>query len=501
MNHLSDSNRQSSYPCQEMTRSPKSNLKVENSLMRMSMHYGWTKARSVFLLFTAAAISLSAQTLTTVHSFSSTDGMTPLTGLVQNIDGNLYGSTNAGGANASGTLFKITPAGTLTTLYHFCSLSGCADGTTPAGVLVPAVNGTLYGTAETGGPYQGFGTAFTITPGGTFTVLHDFGYGDGSEPTGLIQASNGDFYGTTIQGGTSYAGTFYKITPGGTLTSLASFAWTNGAQPAGSLAQASNGNFYGSTTQGGDVICTGGSPCGTVYEVTPTGAVTSLDSFCGLQPPCNDGAWPLAGLVQDQNTLYGTTLSGGNYAEGTVFKMTLEGTLTKLYDFTCCDVVSALIVGSDGNLYGTTGGGGANGLGMVFEITPIGTFTTLHSFDGTDGSGPQAPLMQDTNGIFYGTTSGGGANGDGTVFSLNTGLGPFVETLPDSGVVAAPVRILGTNFTGATGVTFNGVAATFTVVSPSLIRTTVPVGATTGLVKVTTPRGTLTSNVAFRVRP
>jgi uncharacterized repeat protein (TIGR03803 family) len=144
--------------------------------------------------------------------------------------------------------------------------------------------------------------------------------------------------------------------------------------------------------------------------------------------------------------------------------------------------------------------GGANKAdGTIFKITPSGKLATLHSFDSTDGKQPYACLVQGTNGDFYGTTVFGGANSAGTVFSLSVGLGPFVETLPTSGKVGAAVKILGTNMTGATKVTFNGTLAVFKVVSSSEITTTVPTGATTGKVKVTTPSGTLTSNVNFRV--
>jgi uncharacterized repeat protein (TIGR03803 family) len=159
----------------------------------------------------------------------------------------------------------------------------------------------------------------------------------------------------------------------------------------------------------------------------------------------------------------------------------------------------ALVQGSDGNFYGTTSGGDYN-QGTVFEISPSGTLTTLHSFNGTDGSSPNSALVQDTNGDFYGTTYEGGAYGYGTVFSLSTGLAPFVKTQPAYGKAGKVIKILGTDLTGATSVTFNGVPAAFKVISKSLIGATVPVGATTGSVLVTTPSGALSSNVVFRVR-
>jgi uncharacterized repeat protein (TIGR03803 family) len=244
-----------------------------------------------------------------------------------------------------------------------------------------------------------------------------------------------------------------------TVTTLVSFDGTNGSQPEfGSLVQGTNGNFYGTTWSGGANIA------GTVFKITPAGKLTTLYSFCA-QAGCN-GYSPDAGLVQATN----------------------------------------------GNFYGTTGLGGAHNYGTVFEITPAGKLTTLYSFCAqsgcADGSEPSVGLVEATNGNFYGTTTYGGANssgcggyGCGTVFSLSVGLGPSVETRPTSGKLGAAVIILGTNVTGATGVSFHGTAAKFEVVSKSEIKTTVPSGATTGYVTVTTAKGTLKSNVKFRVIP
>jgi uncharacterized repeat protein (TIGR03803 family) len=194
---------------------------------------------------------------------------------------------------------------------------------------------------------------------------------------------------------------------------------------------------------------------------------------------------------------------------GTIFKITPTGTLTTLHSFDAIDgevPEAALVQGSDGNFYGTTSRGGGNNGGTAFKITPAGTLTTLYNFctqypSCGDGQDPVASLVQDTSGVFYGTTELGGADAAGTIFSLSVGLHPFVETQPTSGKVGKAVKILGTNLTGSTSVTFNGTAATFTVVSSSEITTTVPTGATTGKIKVTTPRRTLTSNVSFRVIP
>jgi uncharacterized repeat protein (TIGR03803 family) len=478
----------------------------------------------------ATAMALPAQTFTTLHSFDGTDGHYPYAALVQATNGDLYGTTEFGGANGSGcnfqgcgTVFKITPGGALTTLYSFCAQNDCPDGAEPWAGLVQATNGDLYGTTVAAGAngYYDFGTVFKITPGGALTTLHSFcsqsGCTDGEEPyAGLVQAANGDLYGTTSEGGTNCApygcGTVFKITPGGTLTTLYSFCsqgfpCPDGQYPVARLVQATNGDLYGATERGGP------NNDGTFFKITPRGTLTTLYTFCSLSG-CADGEVPHAGLVQaTDGDFYGTTFQGGAHGYGTVFKVTPSGTLTTLYSFcqqsgsiSCTDGASpsaGLVQATDGNLYGTTGNGGAKGDGTIFKITPSGTLTTLYSFCSqsvcTDGAFPTAALVQSTNGDLYGTTSGGGANTDGTVFRLSVGLGPFVKTLPTSGKVGAAVKILGTDLTGATSVTFNGTAATFTVVSRYLITTTVPTGASSGKVRVVTPRRTLSSNVPFRV--
>jgi uncharacterized repeat protein (TIGR03803 family) len=254
--------------------------------------------------------------------------------------------------------------------------------------------------------------------------------------------------------------------------------------------------------------------------MTPSGTLTTLYSFCS-QANCADGEYPFAALVQATNGyLFGTTYLGGANGYGTVFKITPSGTLTALYSFcsqtNCTDghqPAAALVQATNGDLYGTTELGGANGsYGTIFKVTPAGALQTLHSFCARagcpDGQTPTG-LVQITNAMLYGTTFYGGAHdtcitgstnlGCGTVFRMDDDLSLFVETRPTSGEAGETVEILGTVLTGATSVSFNGIAATFTVVSESLITATVPVGASTGKVEVVTPSGTLSSNVAFRV--
>ena len=276
--------------------------------------------------------------LTTLHSFAITDGALPYAGLIQASNGNLYGTTNGygGGANGSGTVFKITPSGTLTTLYSFCSQSGCPDGANPDTGLVQATNGEFYGTTINGGT-MGYGTIFKITPSGRLTTLHSFDSFVLFGFTGLIQATNGYFYGTTGYGGANNAGSVFKMSPSGTLTTLYSFCsqsgCPDGANPGAGLVQASDGNLYGTTAYGGLQNCYEPVSCGTLFKITPSGTLTTLYSFCS-QSGCPDGAYPGAALVQaTDGDLYGITFEGGTYNSGTIFKISLDGKLTTLHTF------------------------------------------------------------------------------------------------------------------------------------------------------------------------
>lgn len=462
------------------------------------------------LLCLITAVPSQSQTFTALHSFDMTDGFAPYAGLVQATGGLLYGTTYGG--DGDGSVFEINVSGKLTTIHSFDG----TDGVGPHAELLQATDGNIYGTTNNGGANE-LGTAFKITPGGVLKTLYSFcsqsNCADGAYPQALVQATDGNLYGTTDQGGgASSDGTIFKITPGGTLTTLHSFEGTDGALPQAGLIQATDGNFYGTTSGGG---ANGG---GTIFKISSRGAFTSLYSFCS-QANCTDGEAPYAALVQGMDgNFYGTTLNGGVVISnaGTVFKITPGGRLTTLYAFcpasSCPDGESpeaGLIQATDGNFYGVTYTGGGEAAGTIFRITTGGALTTLYAFCSqsgcTDGANPSGTLVQDTNGKFYGTTYQGGnsacSSGCGTVFSLSMGLGRFVETQVASGKVGAAVKILGTDLMGATSVTFNGTAAVFTVVSSSEITTTVPVGATTGTVEVTIPTGTLKSNKKFSVTP
>jgi uncharacterized repeat protein (TIGR03803 family) len=355
--------------------------------------------------------------------------------------------------------------------------------------------GTTYGA-------KGHGTIFRMTPDGTLTTLHAFG--ELSYSSGLIQAADGDLYGTTVYGGGSASclygcGTFFKITTKGDFTLLHIFTGGDGSAPVSGVIQAGDGNFYGTTSQGG------ANGYGTAFRITSAGEVTTLYGFCAQTPPyCYDGADPSGGLIQaiDAN-FYGTTASGGSDGFGSIFKLTAEGVLTTLHDPLWPAGVNpgaGLVQATNGDFYGTAAKGGG-GDGTIFQVTYGGALTVEYTFNYIDGAKPSGGLVQATDGNFYGTTSTGGADGldVGTVFKLSLGLGPFVKTVPAAAKAGAVIRILGTDLTGATSVTFNGDAANFELQFPTEITATVPHGASTGKIQVTTPSGTLPSNVAFRV--
>lgn len=463
---------------------------------------------------TAGLCAASGQTFENLVNFNGTNGYEPLNmTLVQGPDGNLYGTTSQGGVNGNvgpGTVFRMTPTGVLASIYSFCA-SGfpCTDGSYPEAGLVAASDGDFYGTTSGGGTNEQ-GTVFKITTQGVLTTLYNFcsvtGCADGGLPlASLIQGTDGNLYGTTFAGGNG-SGTVFKITTTGNLTTLYSFCSESGCPGGPSpLIEATDGMFYGMTEFGGS------NDEGIIYKLSPNGVLTTLYNFCP-QRPCADGAEPKGGLLQVAGGyFYGTTFRGGTYNQGTVFKITPSGDLTTLYSFCpqsgCADgsnPTAALIQARDGNFYGTSSAGvilgQEQGYGTLFKITPDGALTNLHSFNYYgDGAGPTGGLMQDTNGDFYGATPIGGANLDGTVFGLSVGLGRFLKTLPAAGAVGTEVGILGTGLTGATSVTFNNTPAQFMARSSSLIVTHVPTGATTGRIKVMVASKTLSSNVPFYV--
>lgn len=404
-----------------------------------------TRIYTVLAFSFLAALVANAQTYTTLATFNGANGDGPYYGaLVQGANGNFYGTTTTGGdittscSNGQGfdcgTIFELTPGGNLTTIYTFCAQVNCADGLLPYSGLTLGRDGNFYGTTSLGGTLFGEGTIYKVTPTGQLTTLYSFcsqlNCTDGSYPiAGLVQASNGNFYGTTMQGGTYNQGVVFQISPTGTYKVLHSFCaqtnCTDGTAPFAGLMQASNGALYGTTSSGG------AHGAGTVFAITPSGKFQTLHSFA-----FTDGSSPYSVLLQTSNgAIYGTTVYGGLRNDGTVFQMTTAGTLKTIYNFCvaayCSDGAnpeSGLTEGANGGLYGTTQSGGMNLRGNIFEITPTGRLKTIYSFcsqtNCADGNAPLGGVVQASDGTLYGTTYLGGdlncspPTGCGVLFSL-----------------------------------------------------------------------------------
>jgi uncharacterized repeat protein (TIGR03803 family) len=331
------------------------------------------------------------------------------TGLYSVIVSNSLGSTTS--SNASLSLISVTLAGTaLTTLHSFTS---GADGEFPFAPLLEAPDGNYYGTTYAGGS-RFFGTVFRMTTNGTVTILHPFSQSSdgGFVYAGLLLETNGLMYGATTEGGSAGDGLVYTLNTNGTLIHLASIDPNNGAYPVAAYTQGADGLLYGVGLEGGV------SGFGTVYKMATNGTFTLLYSFNG-----ETGAYPSCTLVQAADgEFYGTAENGGSSGYGTLFKITSSGQLTVLHSFDYTDgevPVPGLAQDVDGSLYGTTQYGGAYGYGTVFRLAPDGTFSTMYSFANKgDGTYPYGALMVGGDGNLYGTATGGGTYGDGTVFRL-----------------------------------------------------------------------------------
>ncbi len=376
----------------------------------------------VFGLWLAAAGNLmAAATLTTLHTFTGVDGSAPEAGLVRGTNGNFYGTTVNGGTSANcidgcGTVFEISPSGAFTSLHSFTNF----DGEAPRGALVQGSDGNLYGTTFAGGVPGpgGGGTVFRITASGVLTTIHssaiDSGCGVGPESV-LLEGSDGNFYGTTYF-------TMYRITTNGVCTELNVML---GGGKAG-LVFGTNGNLYG-TTQGGGTSTNCSFGCGSVIMITPNGVLTRLHSFDRSDGQEPLGELVLGDDGNFYGTTSGSPLGALNCANGcgTVFRISPDGVFTNLHTFASPEgklPLAGLVQGSDGNFYGTCSRGGQFAFGTAFQITTNGVLTRLVSFGGAIGVGayPVAPLLQGSDGAFYGTTQvgGSGTNAVGTVFKL-----------------------------------------------------------------------------------
>lgn len=376
--------------------------------------------------------------------------------LVLGADGAFYGLTEFGGSSGLGTVFKVTPGGVTTTLASF---TFALTGSQPRGSLVLASDGHFYGMTQHGGSL-GNGVIFKMTSGGTLTKLFDFSDSSGKHPSGsLIQGNDGLLYGTTSAGGSNDHGTIFKTTLGGTVTVLVNLQGaSNGSGPGGSLVQASDGNFYGTTTNGGS------NGRGTVFKMTPAGVLTTLVHFDGFT-----GEYPKGTLVEGADgSLYGMTYSGGSGGFGTLFKVTKAGVRTTLLNFNGSNGKwggERLLLATDGNFYGLTSGGGSEDRGTVFRLTPAGVHTLLDSFQGSvTGGSPLGGLAEGSEGILYGMAGQGGDNGKGTLFRLFTQM-PVTRD-PQTITFTNPGTRMHGDAPFALGATASsGLAVTYTVVS------------------------------------
>lgn len=430
--------------------------------------------------------------LTTIHSFSGADGSNP-SGLVKGIDGRFYGTTSGGGESGWGTIFSITAATPLSTIFSFSSSSVLGAASGPSDLSVGR-DGNLYGVIYNGGNY-GDGVLYKITPGGSPIPLYSFNHANGGDAHPLSAPTEGDdgnFYGSAENGGAFELGTIYRITPSDSLSSLYSYSNAQSTYPRSALVQASDGNFYGTTRSGGAF------GAGSVFTMTPSGQLTTLYSFSGA-----DGAAPMGKLVQaSDGKLYGTTSGGGSAGHGTVFMMTPAGSLTSLYSFSGgrdgASPYANLIQASDGHFYGTTLYGGTNQAGTIFKVTSSGAFISLCAFSGTDGKMPLAGLVQGEDGYLYGTTLQGGAygyggpgaasSGYGTIFKLSTKPCPIAPTGLSASAGNGTVTL---NWTAADG------ASSYNVYQGTQIANELPTPVKSGIVATSATIDGLSNGTAY----
>lgn len=454
------------------------------------------------MFLVAMTVAAPAQTVSTIYQFSSGSNPNyPVGVMAQGRDGNFYGITLSGGGPANqGAIYKISSAGVLTSLHAMAQ----SDGTTCSGLTL-GTDGNFYGTCHNGGTND-YGTLFKVTSAGVLTVLHNFAAqgstSDGCEPLAPpIQASNGDFYGTTSFCGANNYGTVYKLTPAGAYSLLYSFQGppNDTLLPLG-LIEGTDGDLWG--LGNGWIISNGG-----VFKITLAGKESLVYAFKG-DP---DGAGPYTNLIQGSNgDFYGTTEEGGSAQEGTIFQVTAGGKETVLYSFpnqTDGAYPSLpLTQGPNGMLYGAAtdcAGGGCSQAGL-FDITTKGAYKNLYLYPlvCSNCGQPEAPLLLSTNGTFYSTTEQGGT-GAGSFYSLSNGYSPFISLVNvTSSAEGAQVGILGQGFTSSSVVKFGGTKATTTTLTGSTyILATVPSGALTGDVTVTTGSTVLSTLSSYKIKP
>jgi uncharacterized repeat protein (TIGR03803 family) len=359
----------------------------------------------------------SAGQETILYRFRSHDGYSPAA-VIRDSAGNLYGTTRFGGTSDAGTLYEVDTAGKETVLYSF---TGGTDGGNPLGGVVRDSAGNLYGT--TNGGTSGWGVVYKLDTAGKETVLYSFTGGtDGGNPLGgVVRDSAGNLYGTTNGGGTSGWGVVYKLDTAGKETVLYSFTGgADGGETDAGVIRDSAGNLYGTTVAGGT------SYAGVVYKVDTAGTETVLYNFTGG----SDGGPPVAGVIRDAaGNLYGTTNGGGTSGTGVVYELDTAGQETVLYSFKGgadgAGPAGGVVRDAAGNLYGATYFGGTSNAGVVYKLNTTDKETVLHSFTGgKDGGGPSAGVILDAAGNLYGTATVGGSKGGGVLFEIKPSPSP-----------------------------------------------------------------------------
>jgi len=421
--------------------------------------------------------------------------------LVEGIDGNFYGVTAGGGTglNAQGTVFKITPSGQLSVIYSFAEMP---DGSLPFGSgpnsLVEGTDGFLYGVATFNGA-NGLGTVFKLSKSGVIQDLHNFcgtpSCTDGAYPAFVRQALDGNFYGATGPAGYP-ADILFRISSTGTFKVLHTFdppAHPDGAGAFG-LLQAPDANFYSTTVAGGQ-----NTPFNSVFSFNPsTSAYKILHGF----------NWPniaQSGLAQaSSGELFGLQTNS------ILYEISTAGAYKKIGPLSTTQYLDGHILqASDGNLWGDFQGGDCSDQGMVFAATIAGSVLQNLVFNCTTDGQQLGSMVQAADGKFYGVTFGSGvATTDsitnGTIWSIDAGLPKpsptIVNFAPTTGAVGTKVLLQGAHFVGTTAVTFNGVKASFKLLTANYISVNVPSGATTGKVAVTNAGGTTKSTKAFTVQ-
>jgi len=445
---------------------------------------------AVLVLVAGSSIAAHAQTYKDIYNATGGNQVqNPVGAIAQGRDGNLYGASSTGGT-FYGAIFKFTPAGKTKVINDI--------GYFPDGGLTLGTDGFLYGVDSDGGisgncGESACGQVYKLTSAGKVTILHDFtNEGDGESPQSApIEATNGLFYGTSNS-------TVYSVTSNGVFSTLHNFTGSDGSDPSGGLLQGSDGNLYGDTVSGGS------NGDGVIYKISPAGGFSVLHNFTGAP----DGAGAYSPLIQaNDGNFYGVTIAGGSFY-GIVFQLTPNGKYTVLHTFSNgpndgAAPSASLMQATDGKLYGVTSGGGTSGDGTIFSITTDGAYSVIYNFLTATGYQPSSPLKQNTNGLLYGETYYGGPSNCGTFYSLDLGLSPFINLMTTSGTELSKVEIFGQGFSKTLSeVKFGGVpATTIAVTGTTYITATVPAGAQSGSVTVTTGSTTLTSPQTFTVLP